>query len=310
MSSLQTYVESLQKERDTTIRKLKAATKYDSTQQLLEKYGGVPIKPKAGASSNRKPGGTDEKSKKPKAERTSFVPPPTANIPGRNAPVSMPSTPQRSTPISPSPTPPFTAAAATAPWQSTEIRSSTFENEEFAPNAFSVNDFSAPHRYAQSGQEHKWYDRVLDVLLGEDESHPKNRLALICQNCRLVNGQAPPGIKQLEDVGKWRCSNCGTMNGADNEAERLVAEIKGTSSSKTKPLKRRSETSFQPPSEAMDEEPVIVGHGEDPESDVTQYSEEETGKGIAVEASNGSGEAKAETTSIRKGTQRGSSKQA
>ena len=49
----------------------------------------------------------------------------------------------------------------------------------------------------------------MDVLLGEDETLPRARLALICSNCRLVNGQAPPGVKRLEDVGKWRCGGCG-----------------------------------------------------------------------------------------------------
>jgi len=53
----------------------------------------------------------------------------------------------------------------------------------------------------------------------------KNRFALICQNCRLVNGQAPPGTRTLEDVGKWRCQGCGSMNGVENEAEKLVKQV-------------------------------------------------------------------------------------
>ena len=52
----------------------------------------------------------------------------------------------------------------------------------------------------------------------------KNRFALICQKCRLVNGQAPPGARTLEDVGKWRCQGCGSMNGMENEAEKLVKQ--------------------------------------------------------------------------------------
>lgn len=52
----------------------------------------------------------------------------------------------------------------------------------------------------------------------------KNRFALICQNCRLINGQAPPGARTLEDVGKWRCQGCGSMNGVENEAEKLVKQ--------------------------------------------------------------------------------------
>ena len=69
-----------------------------------------------------------------------------------------------------------------------------------------------------------WYDRILDVLLGEDEAAAKNRLALICSNCRLVNGQAPPGVKTLEEVGKWRCSSCGSWNGVESEVSKVVKE--------------------------------------------------------------------------------------
>lgn len=65
----------------------------------------------------------------------------------------------------------------------------------------------------------------MDVLLGEDETLPKNRLALICYQCRLVNGQAPPGVQRLEEVGKWRCSGCGFLNGEENEETKLLKKI-------------------------------------------------------------------------------------
>jgi hypothetical protein len=71
-----------------------------------------------------------------------------------------------------------------------------------------------------------WYDRVLDLLLGEDETSPKNRIILICQNCRLVNGQAPPGTKSLAELGKWKCFGCGEMNGEEDEAVKAVQEMK------------------------------------------------------------------------------------
>jgi endoplasmic reticulum junction formation protein lunapark len=73
---------------------------------------------------------------------------------------------------------------------------------------------TAPPAYQQS-QGPNWYDRILDVMLGEDETAAKNRLALICSNCRLVNGQAPPGVRTLEEVGRWRCGSCGSWNGTD-----------------------------------------------------------------------------------------------
>jgi hypothetical protein len=65
----------------------------------------------------------------------------------------------------------------------------------------------------------------LDVLLGEDETLAKNRIVLICTNCRLVNGQAPPGVKSLEEVGRWKCGGCGAWNGVESEAANLMQEM-------------------------------------------------------------------------------------
>ena len=63
------------------------------------------------------------------------------------------------------------------------------------------------------------------MLLGEDEAAAKNRLVLICSDCRLVNGQAPPGVKTLEEVGRWRCSSCGAWNGIETIATKAVREM-------------------------------------------------------------------------------------
>ncbi|MCJ1438999.1 hypothetical protein MMC27_008389 [Xylographa pallens] len=267
---MQASVNALQKQRDTTIDKLKAATKYNTTQQLLEKYGGTPSKPKPNSQSARKTSPNQTRSGATKEARTGIVPPATANIPGRNMPASLPSTPQRSTPLAGQlgPTPPFTAAADTPPWRQ---QSSPIERTaEFAPNAFSV----AP-QYAQIGGGARWYDRFMDVLLGEDETLPKNRIVLICKKCRLVNGQAPPGAKQLEDVGTWRCSGCGTMNGEESDAKKLVADIKRKVKSEREVTPIKEQETPMSPSDEGDEEVVLVSREEDPESDVTQYSDEE-----------------------------------
>ncbi|MCJ1401085.1 hypothetical protein MMC11_004297 [Xylographa trunciseda] len=270
ITNLQANVNTLHKQRDTTIEKLKAATKYNSTQQLLEKYGGTPSKPKSTSQSTRKSSPTQTRSGALKEGRTAFAPPATANIPGRNIPASLPSTPQRSAPLTDQlrPTPPFTAAADTPPWRQ---QSSPIEpTAEFAPNAF-----SAPPQYAQIGGGPKWYDRFMDVLLGEDETLPKNRIVLICRKCRLVNGQAPPGVKQMEDVGTWRCSGCGTMNGEESDAKRLVADIKREAASERKATPAKAQETLASPSDEGDEEVVLVSREDDPESDVTQYSDED-----------------------------------
>ncbi|TGO21162.1 hypothetical protein BPAE_0236g00030 [Botrytis paeoniae] len=212
-------LEEQQAERTKTIDKLKAATKYNTTQELLEKYGGAPPKPpapKRTASVKKTP-----KNKDAQPPRTSMGPPATANIPRPNQIPSQPSTPQ---PLG-SRTPPSFIAPSLSPI----APRSEPGPAEFAPNAFSGPSQYAQGQYAQSGEfvaEGHWYDRVLDLLLGEDETHPKNRMALICKNCRLVNGQAPPGTKSLADLGKWRCFGCRTLNGEEDEAAKAVQEMK------------------------------------------------------------------------------------
>lgn len=97
--------------------------------------------------------------------------------------------------------------------------------EEFAPNAFTAPMPRATPEYAP---EHPhWYDRILDIILGDDETQPKNRIVLICATCRLVNGQAPPGTRSLDELGKWRCSTCGNMNGTESEEKRLIRAVAG-----------------------------------------------------------------------------------
>lgn len=221
-TSRQAYVEALQKQRDAIIKRLKDATKYDSTQQLLDKYGGTQAKTKKNPS-NKDLLDKDQKAAPSKHGRTMMIPPATANIP--RAPLSAPNAHQNQFITTPESQSPLTAAELTSPWSEYGSPVSPLdETAEFAPNAF-----PPPNYYAQPGSEFrgggKWYDRFMDVLLGEDESHPKNRIVLICKNCRLVNGQAPPGMKSLADIGKWRCSSCGNLNGEETEVQKIVAEI-------------------------------------------------------------------------------------
>lgn len=202
-SSVQSRLSELQKQRDSTIEKLKAATKYNDTQDLLKKYGGTPgpkakPAPASERKTNPKQGGV------PKDGRTTHVPPPTANIPGRNGSATFTNTPPRLAPLNRGfiDHEIYTASGVTPPPQDLVTPPRVFE--DFAPNAF-----PAAPEYSQINERSRWYDRITDALLGEDETSPRARLALICDKCRLVNGQAPPGVRRLEDVGKWRCGGCG-----------------------------------------------------------------------------------------------------
>lgn len=223
IAKVQSQSDVLQKQRDAIIEKLKAATRYNTTQELLKKYGGTPpSKEESNEDRTPKSGPKQKDPLAPGKVRTGFVPPPTANIPGLHGPVSIPSTPQQANPRSRDQRGqdgPLSAAATVAPWQGSPRQMD--HSAEFAPNAFS----SAP-QYAQEGDGSRWYDRLMDLVLGEDETLPRNRLALICHHCRLVNGQAPPGVQRLEDVGKWRCAGCSTMNGEEKEETELLNRMK------------------------------------------------------------------------------------
>ncbi|KAL0265246.1 hypothetical protein SLS55_001211 [Diplodia seriata] len=228
INNTQSYLDNLYKERDATIEKLKDATKYNSTQQLLEKYGTPKPSPKKEPSTpdQRRPSGDSRPSSAAGAHpgRTGFAPPPTANIPRNN--VATPSEGGSSRPVTPGEgqhfPPPFPTGQQQPPFPPGPQAGGPVAgvtDAEFAPNAF-------PAQYApESPRGPQWYDRILDVLLGEDETQPKNRFVLICGHCRLVNGQAPPGTKSLEDLGKWKCMGCGGWNGQENEAQKLVAQI-------------------------------------------------------------------------------------
>ena len=262
-SSVQRQLDDLQAQRDITIKRLKAATKYDSTQELLKKYGGTPTpKARPTGDAGQKGAGKSGSTETQKAGRTGLGPPPTANIARRDSPNPMQDTSRRAITQSKGPLgqePSYSPARASPPSQRP-----LSPQEEFAPNAF-----SSPPQYAQIDEGSKWYDRIMDVLLGEDETSPRARLALICRNCRLVNGQAPPGVKRLEDVGKWRCGGCGTMNGEETEANKIVARIK-------EQVSAEAETTESPlqSGENASNEPVAAVADEDYKSDITQYSSE------------------------------------
>ncbi|KAI1486193.1 hypothetical protein F5X96DRAFT_656298 [Biscogniauxia mediterranea] len=223
IDTLETRLKDHQGERAKTIQKLKEATKYDSTLELLEKYGGSGEKRNEHSQQHAgdgeeggepKPGrkGRLSVSSHSQAGRTTLPPPPTANI---QRPSSAPGTPshQPSRQIPSLAVPP---PRAPSPQQPTA---------EFAPNAGPV-PASYSHYEMDMGPP-RWYDRIMDLMLGEDETASKNRIVLICQRCRLVNGQAPPGTRSLADVGMWKCMACGSMNGEMDEGKKIVREVLG-----------------------------------------------------------------------------------
>jgi hypothetical protein len=193
-------LDGLCKERDSTIEKLKLATKYNSTQQLLEKYGGVAKQKEEDLKEKKNQQQPDRRISQP--ERTMMPPPPTANI--RRQSNLNPAEQKPPQPVAPSSVP--ASSAPPSPLPRVDV------SAEFAPNAYDVPSQYAPSNVSQSPG---WLDRVVNALLGEDDTRPDSRLALICTKCRLVNGLAAPGLRTLEEVGKWRCSSCNAWNGME-----------------------------------------------------------------------------------------------
>src|SRR6266536_670205 len=111
-------LEDQQASRAATIDKLKAATKYNSTQELLEKYGGAPPKPKK---ENRPPSKGPKAPQKPQQPQRvgAGPPPPTANIQRPGQVPSQHSTPQPQSQDAPnrSPSPQHFAPASGSPQQ-------------------------------------------------------------------------------------------------------------------------------------------------------------------------------------------------
>lgn len=127
----------------------------------------------------------------------------------------------------------------------------------------------------------------MDLILGEDETLPRNRLALICHQCRLVNGQAPPGVQTLEAVGTWRCSGCNAVNGVENEGAELLKEIKKQAMTAEKRSSSKPEKAVTTESRVAEEdaaETLDNAHSDGP-------SQNTPSSGSGKEGSPGSGEA-------------------
>ena len=134
LSNTQGHLNDLGRQREETIEKLKAATKYNSTQQLLEKYGGAAPKPSSQQQAGKRKASEPKRLPPSQGGRTGIAPPATANIPGRQQAAaprgstngSRPQTPQR--------------LDSRTQRRGTEMSTS----EEFAPNAFSDSVPPAP----------------------------------------------------------------------------------------------------------------------------------------------------------------------
>jgi hypothetical protein len=209
-----------EKEREATIIRLKAATKYDSTAALLAKYGGDEAKKNKKAQGkdgpgNRNPSGGNAPGRVgTPSGRTGLPPPPTANIvrPGSRpgAPPPPPHTPTNPKPghtATDTPDGPIDFPAVEHAQELARLRGAPPPQQQRTA-ALADGTVVPPARRS-------WQERLLESLFGEDELLPQHRLALVCDSCRQVNGLAAPGIVTMQEVGPWRCSRCFHMNNGD-----------------------------------------------------------------------------------------------
>ena len=262
-------LQGLKKQKSEAVRKFKEATRYDSTQQLLEKYGAEPAREKdsrGGTAEDRSKimqGKPADALKQPTPQRTNLPPPPTANIrrPAQHAPLPpTESPPNQEHP----PSLPGSPGLPSGPFPSLSRRDSTAS--QFAPNA---DNFTQAQYANQGGRQ--WYDRLMDVLLGDDEMKPIHRVALICQHCKLVNGQAPPGVKE---VGRWRCMSCRGWNGEEREIDKIIEEVDENKQSSEVKAKEEGRTNKKP--RAAEHDSTAVDEDELPAKPMENHTENDS----------------------------------
>ncbi|KAJ5773734.1 hypothetical protein N7457_008630 [Penicillium paradoxum] len=189
ISRIQQHLDDYNKQREETIEKLKIATKYNSTQQLLEKYGGGSPKPSPG------PKADGDKRQPPQeqqhAARTGLPPPPTANI----RPRSFSSLPPTTQPFPYSPSPPLELAQGGHQPQ---------QQQQYPPSPFPPSTTHRPIWLCAKRIPSKWGIHRTTTL-------------------------APPGIKTPEELGRWRCGSCRAWNGVESEATRILTSLRQNS---------------------------------------------------------------------------------
>ncbi len=125
-------------------------------------------------------------------------------------------------------------------------------------------------------------------MLGDDETAAKNRLVLLCSRCRLVNGQAPPGVRTLEELGRWRCSACGAWNGVESEGTKAVKEItaasKADNGDEWEKVPRAAEIHEEPAEDVHHSIEGSTGREGDDESSVSKRVTRSAGKRSSLES--------------------------
>lgn len=117
------------------------------------------------------------------------------------------------------------------------------QQEEFFQQLESQTLLSLSANLNNSRQSRTIVDRLLLLIIGEDEFDVSKRYALICSTCHSHNGLAPPGELAI-DV-KYICPHCGKPNGVEAEEKengKPVEEIQEKKSEDPQPTLHRRKT--------------------------------------------------------------------
>lgn len=205
-------IKYLRQQQEGKLEELKQKTGFYSTKAIVDRY--EPKKKEV-----KKPAQQQANKQNAPTNRRQGVPPPTANVP-RNLP---PTANVPAVPVVPAPGPgPNVPAAVPAIPKPVPVS----EKEVLAAKQSQDNAGVSVAPVSTGPYQRQWFDRVLDLLVGEDESAAQNRQALICSKCHNHNGLAPFG-KTAAEI-RYKCPNCGEWNGnlVPTEAVELVEEVK------------------------------------------------------------------------------------
>lgn len=203
-------IKYLRRQQEGKLEELKQKTGFYSTKAIVDRY--EPTKKEV-----KKPTQQSAKKQNVPTNRRQGVPPPTANVP-RNLP---PTANVPMTPVVPAPGSNVHAAVPAIP------KPVPVSEKDVVAAKQSLDKAGVSVAPVSTGPyQRQWFDRVLDLLVGEDESAAQNRQALICSKCHNHNGLAPFG-KTAAEI-RYKCPGCGEWNGnlIPSESAELVEEVK------------------------------------------------------------------------------------
>ncbi|KAK1924624.1 hypothetical protein DB88DRAFT_524678 [Papiliotrema laurentii] len=193
-NSSEKHLRELLAEQRKHLEAIKKATNYDSTRKLIERYD-ESTTPSPGTSMGM---GLGPVARGPRTPQRGT--PDTPTPPGKSGPKGTPRAPGHLTGAggtpAPGPTTPIPIPEGLAPDQAAALQLQMQTIQPVLPTP-----------------EKKWYDRVVDSILGDDPSQAAHsKYALVCGECFRHNGLV--GGKYEWERMQWICPRCNHMNPA------------------------------------------------------------------------------------------------